>query len=197
MSPRSQSQNEQLRELSRAKILETALELFAQQGFEATSVRQIAQTAGVAQGLLYNYFASKEELLATIVQQSMDDVRGTFADAERSADPGEQIAQLIRAAFATVRRNQMFWKLQYSVRMQHTSVASLGEALRDSMGEILGTIEGYFRAAGVAQPEIEAVMLFGLIDGVSQHFVLAPDTYPLDAVCEALVTRYRAIIAAK
>ena len=191
MSPRTDQQNEALRELSRAKIIETALELFAQHGYEATSVRMIAQAAGIAQGLLYNYFASKEALLATIVQQSMADVRESFIGAEDAKDPGGQIERLIRAAFATIQRNRAFWRLIYGVRMQSAVVASLGDMYIAAVTEIRTTIEHYCRTAGLPQPEIEAAILFALIDGVAQHYVLDPEHYPLDAVTEALVDRYK------
>jgi AcrR family transcriptional regulator len=191
VSPRTDQQNEALRELSRAKIIETALELFAQHGYEATSVRMIAQAAGIAQGLLYNYFASKEALLATIVQQSMADVRESFVGAEDANDPSEQIERLIRAAFATIQRKRAFWQLIYSVRMQRAVVESLGDVYIAGVTEIRTTIERYCRTAGLRQPEIEATILFALIDGVAQHYVLNPEHYPLDAVTEALVARYR------
>jgi len=115
VAPRTYEQNETIREVSRAKIVETALELFAQHGYEATSVRMIAHAAGIAQGLLYNYFAGKDALLATIVRQSMADVRESFVRAEEGADPQRQIERLIRAAFATVQRKRTFWKLIYAM----------------------------------------------------------------------------------
>ncbi len=195
MAPRTDEQNEAIREVSRAKIVETALELFAQHGYEATSVRMIAQAAGIAQGLLYNYFASKEALLATVVQQSMADVRESFVRAEDATDPLRQIERLIRAAFAIVQRKRTFWKLIYAVRTQGAVVASLGDLLIAASSEIRTTIERYCRTAGLPQPEIEAAILFALIDGVAQHYVLDPENYPLDTVTEAVVARYNTLLA--
>jgi AcrR family transcriptional regulator len=183
-----------IREVSRAKIVETALELFAQYGYEATSVRMIAQAAGIAQGLLYNYFDSKEALLTTIVRQSMADVRESFVRAEEGMDPQLQLERLIRAAFAIIQRKRAFWKLIYGVRMQSAVVASLGDVLISGSTEIRTTIERYCRAAGLPQPEIEGAILFALIDGVAQHYVLDPENYPLKAVTEALVTRYNTLL---
>jgi len=195
VAPRTDEQNESLRELSRAKIVETALELFAQHGYEATSVRMIAQAAGIAQGLLYNYFPSKEALLATIVRQSMADVRESFARAEEGTDPQGQIERLIRVAFAIVQRKRTFWRLINGVRMQGAVVASLGDVFVAESAEIRMTIERYCRTAGLPQPEIEAAILFALIDGVAQHYVLDPENYPLDAVTEVLVARYKQFVA--
>ncbi len=59
MSPKSNKQFEEIRKNSRNKILDAAFELFAKQGFHSTSINQIAKQAGVAKGLIYNYFKKK------------------------------------------------------------------------------------------------------------------------------------------
>ena len=56
-------------EQRRNQLIDTALELFAERGIEATRVSDIAQAAGVAQGLLYHYFPSKDALLAAIIER--------------------------------------------------------------------------------------------------------------------------------
>jgi hypothetical protein len=75
--------------------------------------------------------------------------------------------------------------------MQATVITGLGQSLHAWTDTIRQTLEGYFRQAGVAQPEIEAAILFAQIDGIAQHYVLDPEHYPLAAVEEALVARYR------
>jgi AcrR family transcriptional regulator len=52
----------------RVQILETALEVFASHGFKGTSIKDIAAAAGISQGLMYHYFASKEDLLEAVVE---------------------------------------------------------------------------------------------------------------------------------
>jgi len=49
-------------------ILETAMKLFAQKGFHATSMQEIAEQCGIAKGSIYNYFQSKDQLLLSIFQ---------------------------------------------------------------------------------------------------------------------------------
>lgn len=189
--PRTDDQNEAMRAATRARIMDAALALFGERGYESASVRQIAERAGVAQGLLYSHFNGKDELLVAIFRQSMHDVRESFALAEAAGPPSERIAGLIRGAFAVVRRNLSFWRLSYGARMQPVVLATLGGDLRQWTEEILATLERYFAEAGAAQPQLEATLLFALIDGVSQHYVIDPERYPLDAVEQALVERYR------
>jgi AcrR family transcriptional regulator len=192
MSPRTAEQNQALREESRARIVAAALRLFGAHGYEGTSVRMIAEAAGVAQGLMYSHFAGKEELLQAIFQQSLQDVYSSFAAAE-AGDPGQQpVERIIRAAFATLRERLDFWRLSYGVRMQHGVIAALGEELQDWTGTIRVTLERALRESGAPQPELQAAILFATIDGVAQHFVLDPSGYPLDAVIEALVAQYAA-----
>ena len=50
------------------QILETALTVFASHGFLGTSIKDIAEAAGISQGLMYHYFASKEELLKATIE---------------------------------------------------------------------------------------------------------------------------------
>lgn len=188
--PRTAKQNEALRAESRGRILAQALRLFAEHGYEQTSVRMIAQAAGVAQGLLYNYFESKEALLRAIFEQSMAQVQASFAAAEAAA-PGEQIERLVRASLAIVRDNLLFWRLSYGVRGQPAVLAGLGGALQGWLAAIRATVERYVREAGAPKPALEAEVLFALIDGVAQHYALEPQTYPLDAVEEAVVAHYR------
>ena len=56
----------------REQILETALELFAAQGFDATSTRQIAKAVGVAEGLIFHYFPTKASLLTAILEDRLE-----------------------------------------------------------------------------------------------------------------------------
>jgi AcrR family transcriptional regulator len=55
-------------ELTRASILEGAYQLFLQQGYHGTSMRQIAEEAGIALGGIYNHFSGKEEIFTAVLE---------------------------------------------------------------------------------------------------------------------------------
>lgn len=188
--PRTELQNQEARAASRDRIVETALALFARHGYERTSVRMIAREAGIAQGLLYNYFASKEDLLRAIFERNMADVRESFAAAAGGGDPRARLGRLIRGAFAIVARNRAFWTLSYALRMQPAALEGLGEDIAGWTLSIRGTLETLLRDAGFADPPTEAAILHALIDGVAQHYALEPETYPLERVAAELVDRY-------
>jgi len=65
------SMRERKKEATKTNILETAIELINRQGFSDTTMHQIAQKADVALRTLYNYFPSKESIVATYIQMAV------------------------------------------------------------------------------------------------------------------------------
>lgn len=191
MSPRTPEQNQALRNESRLKIIEAALRLFGSHGYERSTVRMIAQKAGIAQGLMYSHFASKEELLRAIFEQSMQEVFASFALAASDNPSSDTVERIIRAAFQVLQQRLDFWRLSYAVRMQPAVLAALGDELPAWITSVRATLERAFQAADVPAPAVEAELLFATIDGVAQHYVLDPTNYPLEAVIEILTARYR------
>jgi AcrR family transcriptional regulator len=68
-------------EETRAKILDTALRLFRERGFDRTTMRDVATEAGVATGAAYYYFRSKEELVMAFYLRTAEEARDEFAAA--------------------------------------------------------------------------------------------------------------------
>jgi AcrR family transcriptional regulator len=189
--PRTAEQLEEIKNESRGVILNSALELFAEHGYNGTSVRMIAMEAGVSQGLLYNYYEGKEALLRAIFERSMEDVQASFERAAGGSTPGDRIEGLVRAAFDIVRKNLSFWRLSYQLRMQPGVVEGLGESLRAWSEATRARIEALLRAAEVESPAVQARLLFAAIDGAAQHYALDPRDYPLDQVGDALIQHFR------
>ncbi len=86
---------------SKQRVLDSALALFAQRGYSATSVRQIIDAAGVTQPVLYYYFKNKEDLFQQLVTQhyerSFADIKAAMASADGCV---ERLRAYIRTSFA-------------------------------------------------------------------------------------------------
>lgn len=94
------------------RIMAAAVDLFHRQGYNATSLRQIADAVDLQVGSLYNHLSSKEELLFTIMRQVMVELIGHVEPAldEAGDDPVERVRAFMRASvgFHATRRPETF-----------------------------------------------------------------------------------------
>lgn len=90
----------------RRQILDAAVRAFARRGYEACRVGDVAAEAGVAYGLVYHYFHSKEELLETIFRETWEQMLGTIAEVEKDEERAdEQLRKVIAIVLRTWKRN--------------------------------------------------------------------------------------------
>ncbi|WP_018219407.1 TetR/AcrR family transcriptional regulator [Salinispora pacifica] len=91
----------------RTHLVRLAGELFAEKGFRATTVREIADAAGILSGSLYHHFDSKEsigdELLSGFLNEVLTGYREAVADTD---DPRRTIEQFVRSSAATLARHR-------------------------------------------------------------------------------------------
>ena len=87
----------------REHLVRLAAELFAEKGFQATTVRNIADEAGILSGSLYHHFDSKESIVDEILSGFFEDIMSAYrAVIEEGKGPRETIADLVRIAFGTL-----------------------------------------------------------------------------------------------
>src|SRR3954454_18416531 len=87
----------------RDHLVKLAAELFARKGFQATTVREIADEAGILSGSLYHHFDSKESIVDEILMAFFDELTATNQAAlERGGDPRTILAALVRNCFGTL-----------------------------------------------------------------------------------------------
>ena len=85
---------------SKTKILNAALTLFTKKGIKSTTTREIAKKAGIAEGTIYRYFKSKEELSLELFRDRMDNFRKELnSKADYYSDPQKKLEALIDSFF--------------------------------------------------------------------------------------------------
>jgi AcrR family transcriptional regulator len=154
----------------RERVLDAAVDLFARQGYDATSVNQVIAQAGVAKGGFYHHFASKEALLyevyGDLINRQLAGVEEILArDLPPAAALRAVIADLVETTAASARRALVFWReLQ---RLGDDRTAEYRRARRrchDAVQSLIkkGQASGAF--AAVASPEIVTFTIFGVIN---------------------------------
>ena len=87
----------------REQILAIAAELFAERGFAATTVREIADAAGILSGSLYHHFDSKEAMVEELLRDFSEEIMGAYqAEIASGADPVSVLRNLVRIAFGSI-----------------------------------------------------------------------------------------------
>jgi TetR/AcrR family transcriptional regulator, fatty acid metabolism regulator protein len=78
----------------RRQILDAAVRVFARQGFHSTRVSDIADEAGVAYGLVYHYFSSKDEVLNELFSERWSLLLATIEESNGETEPRERLAKV-------------------------------------------------------------------------------------------------------
>jgi TetR/AcrR family fatty acid metabolism transcriptional regulator len=177
----------------REAILRAAIRVFAHNGYFNSKVADIAREAGVADGTVYLYFKSKEEILHSIFDRSMEDV---IADGRKQLEGvSDAREKLRRIALLHLDRlgadRDLAVVFQVELRgstkfMEEFSAAGFAEYL----GLIRSTIEEGQRA-GVFRPELNAKVvakvLFGALDEMATNWILSKRRYKLTPLADQVL----------
>src|SRR5436189_6287363 len=163
----------------RAMILRAATRVFARNGYFNSKVADIARAAEVADGTVYLYFKSKEEILHSIFDQNMADAIASGRDLIKAlSDPREKlrrIAQLHLERLGADRDLAIVFQVELrgsTKFMEEFSAAGFAEYL-DLLCKIFqdGQQSGVFRKE--LNPKIVAKMFFGALDEMATNWILS------------------------
>ena len=169
----------------RSAILRAAIRVFANNGYFNSKVADIAREAGVADGTVYLYFKSKEEILHSIFDRSMEeaiaDGRKRLAGVTEPREKLRRIAELHLERLGADRDLAIVFQVELrgsTKFMEEFSAAGFAEYL----GLIRATIEEGQRE-GVFRPELNAKVaakiLFGALDEMATNWILSGRRYKL------------------
>jgi len=156
--------------------------VFAEHGYHGARVGDIAEDAGVAHGLLYHYFASKDDVLKTIFVENWGELLKRFRAVEETHEPAdEKLAGIAKILLRTWRNDPALVTVMVRevARSQHIQgqVAEVGEAFA-----IIQRVIEEGQAAGLFRPGIDARLaswvLYGGLEEVLTGWVLGqlPDS---------------------
>src|SRR5437879_13494384 len=103
---------EESRRQTRERLLEAAAIVFSRQGFDATSVDQVAEEAGFSKGAVYSNFASKEELFMVLLDRHLEtELPSVAAEFEPRESDGKNAGNVQRHSFAQLLEERRTWNI--------------------------------------------------------------------------------------
>lgn len=176
----SASARRALTEARRQQILDAAVKVFAEKGFDRATIADVARAAGVAEGSIYNYFKNKGDLLVSIphrvIRPPVQAIHTQIHDvAPEDLPPPEVILPLIaRTMIATVCQNKHIFRILISA-IPAMSPATRAKYMNQVVLYVLQTLEMYFRAQirrGVFRKHLNPTTLSRAFVGMFFPFVM-------------------------
>lgn len=190
MSPKTPKQNEAIRQQSRTKILEAALELFATRGFHNTSIEQIRKLAGVSKGLIYSYFTDKEDLMNQIVFEEMKQGDVIIEEMGRLNNSEERFEYLLDFTFSYFVNQKHHSKLMAGLALQMEDFPKLKDIILSRYKGTMPLIALLLEDLGFENPEKEAIILSASLDGIGMQYMVIGEELPLDEIKAYYLQKY-------
>ena len=210
MAPKTPLQFKEIREEKKALIMDVALEQFANVGFHATTIDQIARHAGISKGLIYNYFRSKDDLLGEIINRSVYEIYLSFDTNHDGYLTEDEFEHFLRRAFGILKEKRQFWRLLFGIMLQKGVYENLlnegmsrvtpgGVTFREFSEKMTMQLIDYFKRkyegkADGKDPMAEMLMFINTVKGFAITLLFANDMYQDDLyekTIDSLVKMYR------
>ena len=160
MTDRSIAQEER-----RRQILAAAVRVFARSGYHGSRVSDIAEEAGVAHGLLYHYFSSKEEVLQTVFRENWGELIVRFRAVEASSEPaGKKLEGIAKILLRTWRNDPDLVTVMVREVARSAQLQEQVDEVREAFAIVQRVIEEG-QASGAFRPDLDARLASWVVYG--------------------------------
>lgn len=177
MSPRNIELSEEMRTHSRGVLIAAARQCFAASGYFNVRISDIAQQAGMSQGSIYWYFASKEELLKAVLTEAFESLGAVMAEAAAApGDARQKLERLLNNLLQYAQEGSQFTSIMISL-MGHTNkdmftrlgfdMDAIGLGYTQSLLAILTQAQAEGIIPAEHDPLVLTMMFFGLFNGLN------------------------------
>jgi TetR/AcrR family fatty acid metabolism transcriptional regulator len=162
----------------RERILDAAVRVFAKKGFYATRVSEVARAAGVADGTIYLYFKSKDELLVSLFEDRVERLLAYMqTELPATAGPSAKLRRIIELQLGLLEGERDLAEvvtviLRQSTKLMKEYAAPKFTAYLDAIASVVaeGQASGELRAD--VSPHLAARAIFGALDGIAMTWAL-------------------------
>ena len=152
-------------ETKRQLILDAAVRVFARSGYHGARVGDIAAEAGVAHGLLYHYFSSKDEVLETVFRENFGELLARFRAVEAADEPApEKLEGIAKILLRTWRNDPALVTVMVREVARSPQLQAQVDEVREAFAIIQRVIE-QGQADGTFRPDVDAQLASWIVYG--------------------------------
>lgn len=191
--PRSQEDNERIRQLAKENIRTSAMEIFIEKGYHRASIDDVAKRAGVSKGLMYNYYKGKEELLAEMVEHRVREIKAVMETAVSLEGSADQLMHIIDGAIDNVYERPQVFRFYLHLQTQPEEdlvLAKYSRILNQEMAEQFKVQTRMFEQLGAAQPQVRSLYFSSTLQGIMLMVSTYPEHYPVSGVKQQLIEEF-------
>jgi TetR/AcrR family fatty acid metabolism transcriptional regulator len=184
------------REARRRAILDSAVRVFAEQGFFAARIRDIAAGAGVAEGTIYLYFEGKDDLLLTAFREKVNEFVASVRDVMGADLPfQERLARFVELQFQSIEADPplatvLLLESRQSSKFYGGAVRDVLKTYAQAIDSLLGTGMERGEVRGDVSVTLARRMLIGALEEVELEWLLGERTRPLVPVAAAFAATF-------
>ncbi|MBS1534022.1 MAG: TetR/AcrR family transcriptional regulator [Bacteroidetes bacterium] len=162
------------------KILLVAEKLFAEKGFDGTSIRNIAQEAQINIAMVSYYFGSKEKMLESLILHRIEDIKMQVENLSRAhISPVEKINRFVELYIQTINKHKCFYQIllfEQSSKKREIDFQSFSEVKKANL-EIFKKIIAEGQEQGVFKQNVNVALIPSTIIGTLVHFRMSRPHY--------------------
>lgn len=183
------SLRERKKATTRRQILDAAVRLFSERGFEAPTIDEIAAAAETGKGTIYNYFRTKEDILVAYLAEQEGRVQKRMAHLlKRKLDPVSFLTLYLREQFRLKRPYRAFTRVFLSqVVLRGDAIAPYLAAMQPAIDETLRSLFESLRTRGHIREDLEIEALVHVFKtlhfGLSAVWAIGVPEREMDALC--------------
>ncbi|MCF8024571.1 MAG: TetR/AcrR family transcriptional regulator, partial [Desulfobacteraceae bacterium] len=168
------------REIRRKLITDAARELFSKKEFREVTTREIARSAGVSVGTLYNHYAGLDELFLDVFLESAGEITGLIDIALTDESP-DSFRRLCRMYINYLNENMTFFKMMSRFILSGGLSENATGKLNETMRSIMDRLEKAVRLAGVEnETRKSAHAIFSGLNGIVMSYACYPGRTPAE-----------------
>lgn len=183
-------------EVRRAQIIDAAIRIVGERGYHGFTVQELARRCGVTNGALLYYFASKEHLLAAVLEEHdlrMPDAviaeTGDAREAPRSASSRAAMLELLQAMVVRAAADPELTRLYAVLQQEALDPAHPAHAYFEAREQMVLETLAQIVAPHVAEPQAAARELFAMMEGLKQRWLRASQAFDLAAAWDQAVAK--------